>query len=70
MKYTPLILYLVFRELPNGWTYRLSTSYAETADNKLVDGKGIVPDVTVLTSDADSISGIDRILEKGLEILK
>ncbi len=60
----------VFRELPNGWTYRLSTSYAETADNKLVDSKGIIPDVTVQTSVADSISGIDRILEKGLEILK
>jgi hypothetical protein len=60
----------VFRELPNGWTYRLSTSYAETADHKLVDSKGIVPDFTVQTSVADSIAGIDRILEKGLELLK
>jgi carboxyl-terminal processing protease len=60
----------VFRELPNGWTYKLSTSYAETADNKLVDGKGIVPDITVQTSVADSIAGVDRIIEKGLELLK
>ena len=60
----------VFRELPNGWTYRLSTAYAETADNKLVDSKGIVPDVTVQTSVADSIAGVDRMIEKGLEILK
>jgi len=60
----------VFRELPNGWTYRLSTSYAETAHNKLVDSKGIVPDITVQTSVADSIAGVDRIIEKALEILK
>jgi hypothetical protein len=60
----------VFRELPNGWSYRISTAYAETADNKIVDGYGIVPDVTVQTSIADSVSGVDRIIEKGLEILK
>lgn len=60
----------VFRELPNGWTYRLSTSYAETADNKLVDSKGIVPDITIQTSVADSIAGVDRMIEKALEILK
>lgn len=60
----------VLRELPNGWNFRLSTAYAETADNKLVDGKGIIPDVVVQTSVADSIAGIDRIIEKGIEILK
>lgn len=60
----------VLRELPNGWNFRLSTAYAETADNKLVDGKGIIPDVTIQTSVEDSIAGVDRIIEKGLEILK
>lgn len=60
----------VFRELPNGWNFRLSTAYAETADNKLVDGKGIIPDVTIQTSVADSTAGVDRMIEKGLEILK
>lgn len=60
----------ILRELPNGWTYRLSTSYAETADHKLVDSKGIVPDITVRTSVADSIFGVDRMIEKALEILK
>jgi len=60
----------IFRELPNGWNFRLSTAYAETADHQLVDGKGIIPDVVVQTSAADSISGLDRILEKGIEILK
>jgi C-terminal processing protease CtpA/Prc len=56
--------------LPNGWTYRLSTAYAETADNKIVDMKGIIPDVTVQTSVADSIAGVDRLIARGLEILK
>ncbi len=59
----------VYRELPNGWSYRLSTAYAVTADNKLVDGLGIVPDVVIQTSIADSVSGVDRIIEKGIEIL-
>jgi C-terminal processing protease CtpA/Prc len=60
----------IFRELPNGWSFKLSTSYAETADNKLVDGAGITPDVVVQTSVTDSIAGIDRIIGKALEILK
>ena len=60
----------IFRELPNGWAYRLSTKYAVTADNLLVDGKGICPDIAILTSVEDSINGIDRILEKGIEIIE
>ena len=60
----------IFRELPNGWIYRLSTKYAVTADNLLVDGKGISPDIAILTSVEDSINGIDRILEKGIEIIE
>jgi len=31
---------------------------------------GIIPDVTVQTTVADSIAGVDKILEKGLEIIK
>jgi hypothetical protein len=58
------------RELPNGWNYRLSTSYAITNDNLIVDGNGIPPDVTILTSITDSINGIDRICEKGIEIIE
>ena len=47
----------IFRELPNGWIYRLSTEYGETANNKLIDGKGIVPGITVQTSVTDCIRG-------------
>ena len=58
------------RELPNGWNYRLSTSYAMNSDNIIVDGQGIPPDIIVLTSITDSINGIDRICEKGIEIIE
>jgi carboxyl-terminal processing protease len=59
----------IMRELPNGWNFRLSTAYAETADNRLVDGIGIIPDVAVQTTVADSIAGLDRVIETGLEML-
>lgn len=60
----------IFRELPNGWTFRLSTKVAATADSHIIEGNGIYPDITVLTTIEDSINGIDRILEKGIEILQ
>jgi C-terminal processing protease CtpA/Prc len=60
----------MFRELPNGWTYRLSTEIAVTADGYVIEGKGIPPDIPVLTTAADSINGMDRIIEKGIEIIE
>lgn len=60
----------IFRELPNGWTYRLSTKIGATADGYIIEGKGIPPDIPVITTRADSIQGIDRIIEKGIEIIE
>jgi carboxyl-terminal processing protease len=60
----------IFRELPNGWTYRLSTEIAATADGYVIEGKGIPPDIPVLTAVTDSINGIDRIIEKGIEVIE
>jgi carboxyl-terminal processing protease len=59
----------IYRELPNGWAYRLSTKIAATADNYIVEGRGLPPDITVLTTQTDSIQGNDRILEKGIELI-
>jgi C-terminal processing protease CtpA/Prc len=56
--------------LPNGWTYRLSTGIGATTDGYIIEGKGIPPDIPVLTTVADSINGIDRIVEKGIEIIE
>jgi carboxyl-terminal processing protease len=60
----------IFRELPNGWTFRLSTKVGATADGHIVEGNGIPPDVPVTTTVADSLRGADRIIEKGIEILE
>lgn len=59
----------VYRELPNGWTYRLSTRYYADAQQRIIEDVGIYPDVPVITTVADSLNGIDRILEKGIEII-
>jgi hypothetical protein len=34
-----------------------------------MEGVGIFPDVPILTTVSDSVNGIDRILEKGIEII-
>jgi len=59
----------VYRELPNGWTFRLSARYYADTQMRVIEGNGIIPDITVRTTTADSAHGIDRILEKGIEIL-
>ncbi len=60
----------IYRELPNGWVFRLSTKVGATADSYIIEGKGIPPDITAITTKEDSINGIDRILEKGIEIIE
>jgi hypothetical protein len=59
----------IYRELPNGWTYRLSTGITADAQGRIMEGVGVFPDLPVLTTAADSANGIDRILEKGIEII-
>ena len=60
----------IFRELPNAWTYRLSTKIGATAEGSIIEGKGIPPDVPVITTIADSLRGVDRIVEKGIELIE
>jgi len=60
----------VFRELPNGWSYRLSTELTADAHGRIIEGVGVFPDAPVQTTAADSANGMDRIVEKGIEILK
>jgi len=60
----------IFRELPNGWTYRLSTEIEADAQGRIVEGVGVFPDVPVLTTAADSANGIDRMLEMGIDIIR
>ncbi len=60
----------LFRELPNGWEYRVSTwLVAEPETFDVLEGKGLPPDIQVNISKADSLAGIDTILEQAIEIL-
>ncbi len=59
----------IYRELPNGWTYRLSTAITADAQGRIMEGVGVFPDLPILTTTSDSSKGIDRILEKGIEII-
>ena len=60
----------IYRELPNGWTYRLSTKVGATADGYIIEGKGIPPDYPIVNTTMDSINGNDKMLEKAIEIIE
>ncbi|MBN2349765.1 MAG: S41 family peptidase [Bacteroidales bacterium] len=60
----------IHRELPNGWTFRLSTKVGATADGFIIEGKGIPPDVTVLNTGEDAAYGTDRMLEAAVELIE
>jgi carboxyl-terminal processing protease len=59
----------VERELPNGWSFTLSSKIAVSADMVQYEGFGIPPDYTVLNSKNDLDNKRDAILEKGIEVL-
>ena len=53
--------------------FNIFLSYAEiaaTAGGYIIEGKGIPPDIPILTTAARFINGIDRIFEKGIEIIE
>jgi C-terminal processing protease CtpA/Prc len=58
------------RELPNGWTYRLSTWVAYTPGGEPYEGIGLPPDVPVRPRSGDWSQGIDRVLETAWTILR
>ena len=57
----------IYRELPNGWIFRLSSWIAAGPDEIPFEGIGLYPDVPEWTTASDSTKGADRILMKGLE---
>jgi len=57
----------VYRELLNGWSYRLSTSIGAMADGYIIDGKGISPQIAVKN---DSTTGNrDVMLEEAIKVI-
>jgi hypothetical protein len=59
----------VFRELPNGWTYRFSEGMVFDDQKVSYELTGIPPGVFVRQDSASTASGIDAVLEKACEIL-
>lgn len=55
--------------LPNGWIYRTAKSILYDAQKRPITG-GIVPDITVQITMADSLANKDAILEKAISLLK
>jgi|WetSurMetagenome_2_1015567.scaffolds.fasta_scaffold213625_1 carboxyl-terminal processing protease len=59
----------VERELPNGWSFTLSSKIAVSADMVQYEGFGIPPDFTVLNTKNDLDGKSDAMLEKGIEVI-
>lgn len=59
----------VERELPNGWSFTLSSKIAVSADMVQYEGFGIPPDSTVLNTKNALDNKRDAILEKGIEVI-
>lgn len=57
------------RELPNGWSFTLSSKIAVSAEMVQYEGFGIPPDYTVLNTKNDFASKRDAMLEKGIEVI-
>ena len=59
----------VERELPNGWSFTLSSKIAVSADMVQYEGFGIPPDYTILNTKNDFDNKRDMMLEKGIEVI-
>jgi carboxyl-terminal processing protease len=62
--------YSLLRELPNGWTFALSTEIVTTPDLRTYEGCGIPPDYVVINSQKDYDNRRDVMLQKAIDILK
>jgi C-terminal processing protease CtpA/Prc len=60
----------IHRELPNGWSFALSTQIVASADLKIYEGIGIPPDIKVVNTIKEFNIQVDAMLEKGIEIIE
>ncbi len=56
----------MFRELPNGWLYRLPRWIAYDVEGRTFEGVGLAPDELIVF---EATSGTDLILERAIELL-
>jgi carboxyl-terminal processing protease len=60
----------IHRELPNGWSFALSTQIVASADYRIYEGTGIPPDSTVVNTIKEFNRQVDAMMEKGIEIIE
>ncbi len=58
------------RELPNGWSYRVTVGVVNDRNGINYEGIGIAPDSLVVISAQEDEMGIDPIIDKAISILK
>ncbi len=58
-----------YRELPNGWIFRVPRSVTFTADMEVIEDVGIIPDILVLNKEEEIANGRDAILDAAIEYL-
>ncbi len=59
----------ILRETYNGWAYTISVGDYRAADGQSYEGVGLVPDVVDVNTEGELRMGIDRVLERGVEML-
>lgn len=59
----------IARELPNGWFCFMSIGDYKASDGKSYEGIGVKPDVLLVNTKEDILSGKDKELEKAMELL-
>lgn len=59
-----------WRELPNGWNYRMTLTLTSNGEGISYEAAGIPPDEVVFFTMQDSINGIDPQIERAIEILQ
>ena len=60
----------VFFEMPNGWFFTVSVGDYRASDNQSYEGIGIAPDTFIRNEKKDVLSGIDKTLEKAIDLLQ
>ena len=60
----------IFRELPNGWTYRVPRWVVWTHDDLQYEGVGIPPDIPVGDVEPELAAGRDPVLERAIAALE
>lgn len=60
----------LYRELMNGWYFRLSSWQVVTPEYENYEGLGISPDIEVTITEGDISTGRDTIIERAIAYLR